>query len=314
MMLSSGDPPDRITRCEQLGISTYLTKPVKQSELFDAIMLAIGVTAVEDEPEIPLSQQRGLESLRILLAEDSLVNQKLAVALLEREGHSVVVAGNGREAVDVYDPWQFDLILMDVQMPEMDGFEATAAIRSKQEKADRRVPIIAMTAHALKGDRERCLEAGMDDYVAKPIKARLLFDTMVAALAMSGSHQTQTPAPPPQADRFSWTKALDTMEGDDELRKIVMEAAVKELPKSMSAVRQALADNDAGALWRAAHKLAGAVRYFGDTPAHAIALALEMMGKNGDLEPANEVLAPLEANVKDLLAIISASLASGRET
>jgi CheY-like chemotaxis protein len=202
MMLSSGDPPDRVSRCEELGVSAYLTKPVKQSELLDAIMLAVGVTAVEDEPRTPLSQQRGLRPLHILLAEDSLVNQKLAVALLEREGHTVTIAGNGREAVEAYDSAEFDLVLMDVQMPQMDGFEATAIIRSKQEKTGRRAPIIAMTAHALKGDRERCLKAGMDDYVAKPIKARLLFDTIVAVLAGSASSKTR-PANPPSGTQGS---------------------------------------------------------------------------------------------------------------
>jgi signal transduction histidine kinase/DNA-binding response OmpR family regulator len=306
MMLSSGDPPDRVTRCEELGISAYLNKPVKQSELLDAIMLAIGVTAVEDEPEIPLSQQRGLRPLHILLAEDSLVNQKLAVALLQREGHTVVVAGDGREAVDAYESGEFDLVLMDVQMPHMDGFEATAAIRSKQEKTGRRVPIVAMTAHALKGDRQRCLEAGMDDYVSKPIKARLLFDTIVAALATSDSLEAPSAAPPPQMEGFSWKKALDAMDEDAEVRQVVMKAAFEEVPKTMSAVRQAVADNDADALQRAAHQLGGAIRYFGDTPSHKSALVLETMGKDGDLKDARGILGPLEEGIRDLLTALSA--------
>jgi CheY-like chemotaxis protein len=119
------------------------------------------------------------------LAEDSLVNQKLASALLEKEGHSVTVVGNGMKAVEAFQSQEFDVVLMDVQMPDMDGFEATVAIRGKQEKSGRRVPIIAMTAHALKGDRERCLEAGMDEYVAKPIKARQLFDAIAATIGSS---------------------------------------------------------------------------------------------------------------------------------
>jgi CheY-like chemotaxis protein len=130
--------------------------------------------------------------LRILLAEDSLVNQKLAAGLLEKLGHTVVVANHGREAIAAWESDDFDLVLMDVQMPEMDGFEATAAIRAKESRTGSHVPIIAMTAHALKGDRERCLKAGMDDYVAKPIRAQQLFDTIETVVAGSG-----TPKSPP---------------------------------------------------------------------------------------------------------------------
>jgi signal transduction histidine kinase/DNA-binding response OmpR family regulator len=185
MMLTSGAGADEVAQCEALGVASCLTKPVKQSELLDAIMLALGVTAADGVPDQPLSPERSLPPLRVLLAEDSLVNQKLATALLEKEGHTVTVVGNGREAVDAFQSRDFDIVLMDVQMPEMDGFEATVAIRSKQQKPGHRVPIIAMTAHALKGDRDRCLEAGMDEYVAKPIKARQLFDAIAATIGTS---------------------------------------------------------------------------------------------------------------------------------
>jgi len=198
MMLTSGAPADEVARCEELGVVSCLTKPVKQSELMDAIMLSIGVTAVEGEPDKPLSPERDLPPLRVLLAEDSLVNQKLATALLEREGHTVTVAGNGREAVEAFESRDFDVILMDVQMPEMDGLEATVIIRAKQKARGHRVPIVAMTAHALKGDRERCLEAGMDDYVAKPIKADQLFDAIVATRGASTPSSTPSNDAPPE--------------------------------------------------------------------------------------------------------------------
>jgi CheY-like chemotaxis protein len=125
--------------------------------------------------------------LRILLAEDSLVNQKLAVALLERQGHAVTIASNGREAVDAMDRESFDLVLMDIQMPEMDGLEATLAIRAKQLASGAHTPIIAMTAHALKGDRERCLEAGMDGYVTKPIRPPDLYHALASAVSSSNT-------------------------------------------------------------------------------------------------------------------------------
>jgi signal transduction histidine kinase/DNA-binding response OmpR family regulator len=187
MMLTSADQFGDVARCEQLGIAAYLVKPIKQSELLDAAMLALGVAAPEDEaPEVSaVGSPSRVGPLRVLLAEDSLVNQKLAVALLEKCGHTVVVTETGREALAAAESQDFDLILMDVQMPEMDGFEATMAIRAKEKESGKHVPIIAMTAHALKGDRQRCLEAGMDDYVAKPIHAANLLDTIEAVVRAS---------------------------------------------------------------------------------------------------------------------------------
>ena len=190
MMLTSGDRPGDVARCEQLGIASYLTKPVKQSELFDAILIALGVAAAEEESlETPgtlaAAAPRRLPPLRILLAEDSLVGQKLAVGLLERQGHTVVVANHGREALAALESQPFDLVLMDVQMPEMDGLDATVAIRAREKQTGRHVPIIAMTAHAMKGDRQRCLQAGMDEYLAKPIRSKRLFETIGAVLGVS---------------------------------------------------------------------------------------------------------------------------------
>ncbi len=185
MMLTSGDRPGDVARCEDLGVAAYLLKPVKQSELFDAIVMALGITAAEDEiPEMLVAEPAGgTASLQVLLAEDSLVNQKLAVGILEKRGHTVVVANDGREALAALATRDFDVVLMDVQMPEMDGLETTAAIRAKEKNTKAHMPIIAMTAHAMKGDRERCLAAGMDAYVAKPIRAKALLEAIRAVLA-----------------------------------------------------------------------------------------------------------------------------------
>jgi len=185
MMLTSGDRPGEIARCEQLGIAAYLLKPIKQSELFDAVVAALGVNAVDEQaPPSPAAAQpfERLPPLRVLLAEDSVVNQKLAVALLEKYGHRVTVAADGCEALTALESQPFDLVLMDVQMPELDGYDATAAIRIREQETGRHVPIVAITAHAMKGDRERCLEAGMDAYVTKPIRAKQLFDAIAAAI------------------------------------------------------------------------------------------------------------------------------------
>jgi two-component system, sensor histidine kinase and response regulator len=185
MMLTSGDRPGDVARCEQFGVAAYLLKPIKQSELFDAIVAALGIVSAEDDAAKPEAVQGLVQPrpLRILLAEDSLVNQKLAVGVLEKSGHRVTVASDGVEAIAALESREFDLVLMDVQMPKMDGFEATAAIRAKEKLSGGHVPIIAMTAHAMKGDRQRCIDSGMDDYVAKPIRAEQLFQTINALLA-----------------------------------------------------------------------------------------------------------------------------------
>ena len=178
MMLTSGDRPGDVARCEELGAAAYLMKPIKQSELFDAIVSALGIVAPEEEEH---GRERGLDripSLKILLAEDSLANQKLAVGVLEKWGHTVSVANNGREAVAAVSAQDFDVVLMDIQMPDMDGLEATRAIREAETPAGKHTTIVAMTAHAMKGDRERCLEAGMDSYISKPVRAPVLHHTL----------------------------------------------------------------------------------------------------------------------------------------
>ena len=180
ILLTSASRSGDTTRCRELGVSSHLMKPVKQSALLDAIAAAVGLAVVEDRPSKsspakPDEGEIGLKPLQVILAEDNPVNQKFAVRVLQKRGHTVEVANNGREAVEAWQKGVCDVILMDVQMPEMDGFEATARIRERESGADRRTPIIAMTAHAMKGDRERCLEAGMDGYVTKPIKASVMF-------------------------------------------------------------------------------------------------------------------------------------------
>ena len=176
IVLSSAGNLAGNTRCRELGIDYCLMKPVKQSELLDSIVAALSVaTADEAGPAAAAQYPRSTRSLRILLAEDGLVNQKVAVNLLEQRGHKVTVANNGQEAVDALDIESFDVVLMDVQMPELDGMAATRKIREMEEKKGGRVPIIALTAHAMKGDKERFLDAGMDDYISKPLSVQILY-------------------------------------------------------------------------------------------------------------------------------------------
>jgi len=177
MMLTSAGQRGDAARCRELGIAAYLTKPVSESQLLEAVRSALGseAGAVRSQRLITRHSLRSAESgLRILVAEDNLINQKLAERLIAKQGHSVVVVGTGRAALEATEKQAFDMILMDVQMPEMDGFEATTAIRENERTTGEHLPIIAMTAHAMTGDRERCLAAGMDGYLSKPIHAQEL--------------------------------------------------------------------------------------------------------------------------------------------
>jgi two-component system sensor histidine kinase/response regulator len=175
-------------RCRQLGIAVYLTKPIAPAELLDAIRAILGAPALDAMRSAPAAQpaRRDGRRLQILLAEDSVVNQALAVRLLEKQGHTVVVVGDGQAALAALARQPFDLVLMDVQMPAMDGLKATAAIRAQEHATGAHLPIIALTAHAMHGDRERCLAAGMDGYLAKPIKAHDL-DEAIALVACSAA-------------------------------------------------------------------------------------------------------------------------------
>jgi PAS domain S-box-containing protein len=187
LLTSVGRQGDR-AEFARFGISRYLTKPVKQSELFDAIMRVLGHSTDEKAGVVSdYSAQEAQSRLGILLVEDNPVNQKVAATMLEKQGHQVVITSNGKEALEVIDKERIDLVLMDVQMPEMDGFEATERIRDSERTNGGHVPIIAMTAHAMKGDREKCLAAGMDSYISKPIRSEDLFSVIEKLTDGSGN-------------------------------------------------------------------------------------------------------------------------------
>jgi CheY-like chemotaxis protein len=191
LMLSSGEELETMARCRKGGVAGYLRKPITRAELWDALMMALSRPEGKEDRTDLLSARHCLQHtaktmsmrrLRILLAEDNVVNQRLVVGLLEKRGHTVVVASTGREVLTILAQQPVDLVLMDVQMPEMDGLEATAAIRTQERQRGGHLPIIALTAHAMKGDQERCLAGGMDEYVSKPIQAQELFAAMARVL------------------------------------------------------------------------------------------------------------------------------------
>jgi CheY-like chemotaxis protein len=190
IMLTSGGQRGDGLRCKQLGIAAYLIKPVLQADLLEALLQVLSSSECVADPPQVITQHTLREArlpLRILLAEDNVVNQKLASRLLEKQGHTVSVAADGAQTLSAWKKESFDLILMDAQMPVMDGFEATAAIRKLEEHTRSHIPIIAMTAHALVGDRNRCLEAGMDGYIPKPIRPHELYETIETVLAQTTS-------------------------------------------------------------------------------------------------------------------------------
>ena len=305
MMLTSGGRPGDIGRCGELNISHYLMKPIKQSELFDTIVEALNVTSATDEGSSHGAGPRPhSRKLNTLLAEDSKVNQRLAIALLEKWGHDVTVAGNGKLAVETWQQGDFDVILMDVQMPEMDGHDATRAIRDLEAGTDSRIPIIAMTAHALKGDKEKCLAVGMDDYISKPIRAPLLYDKLadICDLAASDGSAVAESTPAPTEETFAmstadaevvdWDAALDVVGGDRELLGEILEAIVEECPQQFAFLDKAIAEQDSVTARRAAHTILGNMRAISATAAMDKAGVVEGLAKNSEFEAVPE---PVEA-------------------
>jgi CheY-like chemotaxis protein len=179
MMLGASQLHADAGECRHLGVKQYVVKPVSEAELTMALHRALNGFGKEFPAALP-PRQLEMRALNVLLAEDNAVNQKLATRLLQKMGHQVTVAANGEEAVRAYAAGRFDVILMDVQMPEMNGFEATAHIREHEQRTGEHVPIVALTAHAMQGDRDRCLDAGMDDYLSKPLNSIALAEKLAS--------------------------------------------------------------------------------------------------------------------------------------
>jgi len=287
----------------RLGAHVRLTMPVTPSELLDALT-TLRAPPREREPE----RRRSRRPMRVLLAEDNPVNQRLARRRLEQWGHSVAVVGSGEQAVAAAASEPFDLVLLDVQMPGMDGIQATHAIREREQKggvAPRRVPIVAMTAHALKGDRERLLAAGMDDYVPKPVDARTLFDVIerVGSSRIERRRGWGQPRPNAAAGRGALGGPLDR---EPELLAELASLFVEEAPALMEPIRRAADRLDAEGLRRAVHTLEGAAGNFGAADVIGAAKALGALAREGELERpggdgrAREALAALEERVDGL--------------
>lgn len=242
----------------------------------------------------------GRSSLRLLLVEDNPINQALARKLLEGRGHSVVATSNGCEALAAWREQRFDAVVTDVQMPEMDGIQMTAAIRASERQSGGHLPIIAMTAHTMKGDCERCLEAGMDGFVAKPLRPHELFRAVEDGAAAKPVPPLNAPASRPAAEAIDWDLAMARLGGDSELLRELAGLFLDDAPRLVSAVRRAVEQRDGKAIERAASALKGAVATFAAQAAYKAAARLEMMGLEGDLTRVPQACAVLEAEVERL--------------
>jgi len=346
LMLTSAERGEDLTRCQQLGVARYLIKPVKHSELLEAILsvctetLDSGANTTREVALSPLQTGTGestgvlprpmttaTRSLRILIVEDSLVNQRLMQGLLNSWGHEVVIAENGPQALEYFARRQFDLMLMDIQMPDMDGYEVMRRIRAMEKQSGGHVPIVAITARALRDDRQKCLEAGADGYLAKPIRAAELAREMERVLALVSPAATGAQGAMGQSDPtesaakktlpatvgvaaartlVSLETALSATRGDRILLRQVTEAFLTEGPRLLAQAEQALANHDAEVLKRSAHTLAGNLHLFGVEAAASLARNLQQASDLHDWARA----APLLNQLRPLLERVFAELAN----
>jgi len=235
------------------------------------------------------------------------VNQRLAVSILEKQGHAVTVVRNGREALAALEKEKpFDVVLMDVQMPELDGLEATAAIRAQEKGTGRHVPILAMTAYAMNGDREKCLAAGMDGYVAKPARRRELLDALDAVLPNATPSTSESDGPPAAGENTEWSEALAGVGGDSQLLAKLAGIFLDEYPKELAVIRSTINEGDSDGLLLAAHSLKGELSTFVARAAYEAALRLETTARQGDLSAAPEGLSTLIQELERLRPAVTA--------
>jgi PAS domain S-box-containing protein len=296
MCTSAGERGDA-ARCMDLLVTGYLIKPIKQSDLLYTISRVLKEPSALADRRSLITRHSIRESslrFRILLAEDNPVNQKVAVKTLERMGHTVLLAANGKMALDAWAREPFDVILMDVQMPEMDGLQATREIRRRESGSGKRIPIVAMTARAMKGDEEECLAAGMDGYVSKPIKVQELSETIDAIVRKVKAGQQPAFEEPQAEGVIDRADLLDRVGGDVELLVDLVNLFMDDSPNLLSEIKASLQQKDTHRLERAAHTLKGSVANFAAKASSDAALRLEVMGRNGDLTQAEEALSDLE--------------------
>lgn len=302
MMLTSEGQRGHAARCRELGVAAYLMKPVAQSELFDAIMTALGVS------QQPLTTRHSLKEMRrrlnLLLAEDNAVNQTLATRLLSKLGHTVTVANNGIEAVQLWQHGSFDAILMDVDMPEMNGYDATLCIREQERQLGEgaHIRIVAMTAHAMQGAREECLLNGMDGYLTKPIDTEALWQELDSLVQRA---EVNSPPVEPVAELAvaNFQQARQIMDDSRELFDEIASLFLVDVPLHLQQIKDGLLSGESSAVRHSAHTIKGMAGVFAAEATMHFAEQVEKM--SGLPECAVEVV-QLEAALADLVAAIKA--------
>ncbi|MBI1943181.1 MAG: response regulator [Betaproteobacteria bacterium] len=304
MLLSSTGRFADAARCRKAGIAAYLLKPIKQSELLDAILTTLDPAAPAAKPRAddsgllqPISGRRP----KVLVAEDNVVNQKLAVRMLEKRGCEVIVAGDGDATLEAIGKQCFDLVLLDIQMPKMDGFEVARVIRQREQGTGAHVPVIALTAHAMDGDRQRCLDSGMDDYITKPIRAAELFtaiDRCCPVQPAAGAGPAPAAAPPaPEAAILDRGTLLDRVGGDLDLLDDLLVVFRKECGRLLPGIKQAIFARDGTAFQRAAHALQGMLRNLSAGRAQELVLRMQRMDLAVEGGAVEQGFARLEAEI-----------------
>jgi PAS domain S-box-containing protein len=316
MMLASSDLSQDIDRCKTLGITNFIRKPVKQSELFNAIVTAASIAPAGRTGPGTDGQQRSAapaQKLNVLVAEDHPVNQILVAAILNGRGHSFSIARNGLEVLQLLEregAQPFDVVLMDGQMPEMDGYQATVEIRRRERATGQHLRIIAVTANAMKDDREKCIAAGMDDYITKPIDPGQLLERLeTVSLAVRRPPAVALPAPSPvpaAARAFDLEAGLKRTRGKRALMKQLAELFLQDLPAVLAQLQGAIAAGDARAVERSAHRLRGAAFTVSAEPLAAAAHGLELMGRNGQLAGVHGAAGELQQRAAELATELEA--------
>ena len=316
MMLTSGGLSGDVARGRELGLAACLTKPITQKTLQQIVTQVVGARSSRVESNASASRKESptmspppapstnRSPLRVLLAEDNPVNQKLAMTMLQKRGHVVVVANDGEEALQQLARGSFDVVLMDVHMPKMGGFEATAAIRASERQTGAHLPIIALTALAMSGDREECLKAGMDGYVSKPINSADLFGTLDRLFPNRAGSATVPRAAGPARTRgvqvVDEAKLEANLEGDPEMIREIVESYLHDQPHREREMMDALARGDSPTLARAAHTVKGLLLTMGAGPAAQVAVRLEILARCGNLAEAEGALRELRGELAEV--------------
>jgi CheY-like chemotaxis protein len=306
MMLTSSGKYGDAARCRTLGIAAYLTKPIKGEDLLEAIFRVLNIGARDVRRKAgsisppwrssarPVEAAAPIRGARVLLAEDNVVNQRVAAGLLTRRGHDVTIVQNGREAIAAIEHESFDMVLMDVQMPDIGGIEATQAIRMRERGTGRHLRIVAMTAHAMTGDRERCLAAGMDGYLSKPVDQKMLF-------AVVEQDSTAPEQPAAAARSLVRQDVLERLGGDEHLFSEVISLFLDDCPKRLVAIKAAVDTRDAELIRTTAHALKGAAGNLSEGGLFEAAAMLERIGAERRLEAAEAGWRRLSAEASNVM-------------